>query len=48
MNSEFWPTKEEVAEIRKKYPEGTKIEVIKMDEQKLAEANRRVIASMTE
>ena len=32
MNSEFWPTKEEVAEIRKKYPEGTKIEVIKMDD----------------
>jgi len=32
MNSELWPTKEEVAEIRKKYPEGTKIEVIKMDD----------------
>lgn len=32
MNSEFWPTKKEVAEIRKKYPEGTIIKLLKMDD----------------
>ena len=32
MNSELWPTKNEVSEIRKKYPEGTIIKLIEMDD----------------
>ena len=30
MNSELWPTKNEVSEIRKKYPEGTIIKLIEI------------------
>ncbi|MBP3225697.1 MAG: DUF4314 domain-containing protein [Methanobrevibacter sp.] len=32
MNSELWPTKEEVSELRKKYPEGTIIKLLEMDD----------------
>lgn len=30
MISERWPSKEEIEELRRKYPEGTKIRLIKM------------------